>query len=167
MLTDEQIFDIIDGCASAELMQLHSHLMNNSLEYKQYFNELEAIHLDLAALPLEQTSVNFTEKVLAYIPEEKIVVIHARERVWSRKLTYIFGGTMVAMFLIAVGIIIAFQSASDVTGNSPDIFSKYVSTLQVQYFTKIAVLLNLIVILVVFDKKILRPYFRHRKVSLG
>lgn len=167
MLTDEQIFNILDGCADAELLEEHVHLMVHSLNYKQYFKELQSIHLDLAAMPLEHTSADFTENVLAAIPAEKPVLVLVRKRMWSSKLTFVFFGTMIAVLLIAISIAIFYQPSTEMTVEQPNIILKELNGFLAQHFTKLAVLLNLIVILVIFDKKVLKPYFKHRKITLG
>ena len=167
MLTDEQIFDILDGCANTELMQEHVHLMGNSLSYQQYFKEVQAIHLDLAGMALEKPSIDFTENVLSAIPAEKAILVLARRRAWSNKLTYGFFGMMGAVVLIAISIAIFYQPSSEITVEQPNIILKGLNSFLSQHFTKIAILLNLIVMLVIFDRKILKPYFKHRKITLG
>lgn len=167
MLTDEQIFDILDGCASAELMQEHAHLMTNSLEYKQYFKELETIHFDLAELPLEVTSASFTEKVLARLPEEKPIMMFVKRKTWTGRLTYGFVGTIVVMFLVTVWFAVKYQVSSVMSIEEPALIDNYLNGFQTDAFIKIAVLLNLIILLAVFDRKVLRPYFNQRKITLG
>jgi hypothetical protein len=167
MLTDEQIFDILDGCASAELLLEHAQLMTKSLEYKQYFKELEAIHFDLAELPLEVTSASFTEKILAGLPEEKPIMMVVKRKTWTGKLTYGFVGSIVVMFLVTVWFAIKYQTSSVAPVEQTTLVNNYLNEFQTDVFVKIAVLLNLIILLAVFDRRVLRPYFSHRKITLG
>lgn len=167
MLTDEQIFDILDGCADAEALQQHTYLLVNSLEYQQYFKELESIHIDLTTMPLEKPSAYFTENVLAAFPAEKPVVVFIKKKAWGGKLTYIFCGTMVAILLTAITVAIFQQPSSEMVVEQPTIISKELNSFMSKYFTNILILLNLIVMLVVFDRKVLRPYFQQRRITLG
>ena len=167
MLTDEQIFDILDGCADAEVLQQHTYLLANSGIYQQYFKELESIHLDLAQMPLEHTSVSFTENVLAATPVAKPKAISVKKKVWSSKLPYIFFGIMVAILMVSFIIAIFYQPTSATVQQEPNIMVKELSDLFSKYFTQVGILLNLIVMLALFDKKILRPYFKQRRITLG
>jgi hypothetical protein len=167
MLTDEQIFDILDGNADAELLQQHANLLAHSVVYQQYFNELTAIHFDLAEMPLEKPSANFTENILAALPAEKPVFVFAKKRNWSAKFMYGFFGTMIAVLLMTIVIAIIYQPSNEIAlGQSRQIFELF-NGFMTSYFTQIAILVNLMALLVVFDRKILRPYFKHRSITLG
>ena len=80
MLTDEQIFDILDGCASKDILSQHQNLLSESVEYKAYFEELEAVHFDLADLKIEKPSPKFTENLLA-----NIAYAPTKKKSWSSK----------------------------------------------------------------------------------
>jgi hypothetical protein len=167
MLTDEQIFDILDGRADAETLQQHTPLLANSLAYQQYFKELEAIHIDLAAMPLEHTSAHFTENVLAAIPVEKPILVLIKKKAWSSKLIYIFIGTLAAILLTTIIIVVFYQPSSETIVEQPNIIFEELSSFMAQHFTKVGILLNLIVMLVIFDRKVLRPYFQQRRITLS
>jgi hypothetical protein len=167
MLTDEQIFDILDGCADAELLQQHTHLLANSVAYQQYFNELAAIHFDLAAMPLEKPSANFTTNVLVALPSEKPVFVFVKKRTWSTKFMYGFFGAMIGILLMAIGVAIFYQPSSKTTIEQPNQIFELFNGFMTSYFTQIAILLNLMGILVLFDRKVLRPYFKQRSITLG
>jgi uncharacterized membrane protein YhdT len=162
MLTDTQIFDILDGIATAEMQQQHSHLLANSPEYKANFQEIEALHLDLVEIPMEQTSPQFTENVLT-----RIVYAPVKKKSWSSKLTHILFGVM-ASVLVTV-IVFAFFNLSTTTAiDAPtNHWFEMATTFLTDTFVKTAILANLIVLLVIFDRKVLKPYFNHRKMRLG
>lgn len=167
MLTDEQIFDILDGCADAEVLQQHTHLLASSVVYLQYFNELAAIHSDLADMPLEKPSADFAANVLAAIPAEKPAFALVKKRTWSTKFMYGFFGTMVAVFLTTIVVAIIYQPSSETTIKLPTQVVGFFNGFMTSYFIQIAILVNLMVLLVVFDRKILRPYFKQRSITLG
>ncbi|RFS13685.1 hypothetical protein [Emticicia sp. C21] len=167
MLTDEQIFDILDGCADAEILQKHTHLLAGSVVYQQYFNELAAIHFDLADMPLEKTSADFTANILAALPSEKPVFVIAKKKKWSAKFMYGFFGTMIGVLITTILVAIFYLPSSETTIEQPnqvvEVFNDFIRS----YFTQIAILLNLMVLLALFDRKVLRPYFKQRSMRLG
>ncbi len=167
MLTDDQIFDILDGNADAEALQKHAHLLANSVVYQQYFNELAAIHKDLTDMPLEKPSPAFTANVLAGLPAEMPAVVLIKKRAWSTKFMYGIFGTMIIVLLMAIGVAIFYQPSSETTVEQPDQIFELFNGFMTSYFTQIAILLNLMVLLALFDRKVLRPYFKQRNISLS
>lgn len=167
MLTDEQIFDILDGCADAEILQQHTHLLASSVVYQQYFNELAAVHFDLADMPLEKPSANFTENVLSALPAEKPVYVLARKKAWSKKWTYGFFGAILSVLLMTILTAIFYKTSAEITIVQTNQVFELFNSFMTSYFTQIAILLNLIVVLAMFDKKVLRPYFKQRSITLG
>ena len=167
MLTDEQIFEILDGCADAELLQQHAHLLSDSLAYQQYFNELATLHADLATMPLDKPSAKFTQNVLAAIPAGNPVFVFARKKEWGKKLTYIFVGAMITVLLGAAVFALLYQPSSETGVEEPNLISESLNGFLTNYFTNIALLLNMIVMLIIFDRRILRPYFKQRSIRLG
>lgn len=167
MLTDEQIFDILDGQASKEILQAHKDLMLNSLTYQRYFKELEAMHFDLADMPLEHTSSNFTENVLASIVQEKSVSVIVKRKAWAGKLLFVFFGIMISLFIVTIISLLSYSSPVEMIQIRPNLIPKGFKDFLTQDFTKVAVLANLIILLVLFDKRVLRPYFKHRRITLG
>jgi hypothetical protein len=165
MLTDEQIFDVLDGIATTEMQQQHKHLLANSTEYKTYFQEIQALHLDLENLPIEQPSAQFTENILAQIQFEHHVV---KKKSWSSQLTYIFFGVMASVSLAMIVFAFVYIFSTNTTIDAPA--NHWFATTNVfltDTFVKIAIIANLIALLVIFDKKVLKPYFRRHKMRLS
>lgn len=167
MLTDEQIFDILDEVASAETFQMHNHLLVNSIEYQRYFKEFETLHLDLMALPIEKPSAQFTENTLVNISYTTV-----KKKSWSNQLIFGFIATLFGI-LIVVSIFVFFDKSSTVSNLSEpqqQVFNRWfelVSLSLTDGFIKVAIVINLIVLLMIFDRKILKPYFNHRKITLS
>lgn len=174
MLTDEQIFDIIDGYANQELLRHHANLLENSSEYKTYFEELESLHLELSALKIEKPSTQFTENILSKLSFEfeKTAVPLIKRKSWSNQLIYIFVGIIASVLaVLTIGLLSDFQLNPSTT-KVPYIRIINDSLLSLMLFLKndflkIAVVINLIVLLMIFDKKVLKPYFINRKITLG
>ena len=165
MLTDEQIFDILDGIATSEMQHQHSYLLTNSLEYTAYFQEIEALHVDLAEMTLEKPSAQFTENILTNIQFENQTV---KKKSWSSRLTYIFVGVMTSVFIGTIIFTLLYLPTTKTTIDAPtNHWFEMTNTFLTDTFVKIAILANLVVLLVIFDRKVLKPYFNHRKMRLG
>lgn len=167
MLTDEQIFDILDGNAGAEVLQKHAHLLASSVVYQQYFNELATIHFDLTDMPVEKPSANFTANVLAALPSEKPVFVFMKKKSWSTRWTYGFFGTIISVLVMAILTVIFYQPSTQITVVQTDQVFELFNGFMTSYFTQVAILLNLIAMLALFDRKVLKPYFKQRRVNLG
>lgn len=163
MLTDEQIFDILDGCATKEIQAQHQNLLSESAEYKTYFEELEAVHFDLVELPVEKPSVQFTENVLANIAYAPV-----KKKSWSSQLTWIFLAIMSVFFVGTISLTLFYFSISNSAIEIPRVnHLELVNTFSTDLLVKVLLLVNLIVLLAIFDKKILKPYFLNKKMRLS
>lgn len=165
MLTDEQIFDILDGTAPEEVQQEHCQLLNHSLDYKRYFQEIEALHLDLAGMVIEKPSSQFTNKLLANLQFESQTV---KKKSWSSQLTYISFGVIATILIGMITFAFLYLSTTKIV---LDVATNYwfetTNSFLTDTFVKLAFLANLIVLLVIFDRKVLKPYFNHRKIRLS
>ncbi len=163
MLTDDQIFDILDGCASKEIFAQHQNLLSESTEYKTYFEELEAVHFDLIALPIEKTSAQFTESLLANIAYTPV-----KKKSWSSQLTWMFLALMSVLFVGTISLTLFYFSNSNSVIEIPRVNNlEVVNNFSIDMLVKVILLVNLIVLLVIFDKKVLKPYFLNKKMRLS
>lgn len=164
MLTDEQIFDILDGCATKEILTQHRNLLSVSAEYKTYFEDLEAIHLDLLALPIETPSTQFTENLLVNIAYAQV-----KKKSWSSsQLTWIFLTIMSVFFVGTISLALYYFSNSNSAIEIPKVNNlNVINTFSTEILVKVLILVNLIVLLAIFDKKILKPYFLNKKMRLS
>jgi hypothetical protein len=163
MLTDEQIFDILDGFATKEIMAQHQNLLSKSAEYKTYFEDLEAIHLNLLALPIEKPSVQFTENILANIAYAPL-----KKNSWSSQLTWIILAIVSVFFVGTISLALFYFSNSNSVIEIPKVKNMgVINTFHIEILVKVLILGNLIVLLAIFDKKILKPYFLNKKIRLS
>lgn len=174
MLTDEQIFDIIDGCANQELLLKHTYLLENSSEYKSYFEELKSLHLELSSMKIETPSAQFTENILSNLSFEfeKVAVPVFKRKSWSNQLIYIFIGIMASILTVATIYIFSDFEPSTSATEIPRLvmFNNWLATLTFflkNDFMKMAIAVNLMILLLIFDKKVLKPYFINRKITLS
>ena len=163
MLTDEQIFDILDGCATKEILSHHRNLLSVSAEYKTYFEDLEAINLDLLALPIETPSTQFTEILLANIDYAQV-----KKKSWSSQLTWIILAIMSVFFVGTISLALFYFSNSNSAIEIPKVNNlNIISTFLTEILVKVLILVNLIVLLAIFDKKVLKPFFLNKKMRLS
>jgi len=163
MLTDEQIFDILDGCASKEILIQHKNLLSKSAEYKTYFEDLEAIHFDLIALPIEKPSAQFTENLLANLAYAPV-----KKKSWSSQLTWIFFTIMSVFFIGTISLTLFYFSSSTAAIEIPRVNNlDVINTFSTDILVKVLLLVNLIVLLAIFDKKVLKQYFLNKKMRLS
>ena len=163
MLTDEQIFDILDGCTTKEILTQHRNLLSVSAEYKTYFEDLEAINLDLLALPIEKPSVQFTEILLANIDYAPL-----KNKSWSSQLTWIFLTIMSVFFVGTISLALFYFSNSNSAIEIPKVNNlNVINTFSTEILVKVLILVNLIVLLAIFDKKVLKPFFLNKKMRLS
>lgn len=163
MLTDEQIFDVLDGCASKELLEQHQNLLSESANYKVYFEELEAVHFDLIDLPIEKTSAQFTEHLLATVAYAPI-----KKKSWSNQLTWMFLALMIIFFVGTISLMLFYFSNSNSAIEIPRVnHLEVVNNFSIDILVKLMILVNLVVLLTIFDKKVLKPYFLNKKMQLS
>ncbi len=163
MLTDEQIFDVLDGCASKELLAQHQNLFSESAEYKVYFEELEAVHFDLIDLPIEKPSVQFTENLLATVAHAPI-----KKKSWSSQLTWMFLLLMTASFVGTISLMLFYFSSSHSVIEIPRVYDlEVINNFSIDILVKLMILVNLVVLLAIFDKKVLKPYFLNKNMRLS
>jgi hypothetical protein len=163
MLTDEQIFDILDGCATKEILSQHRNLLSVSVEYKTYFEDLEAINLDLLALPIETPSTQFTEILLANIDYAPL-----KNKSWSSQHTWIILGIMSVFFVGTISLALFYFSNSNSAIEIPKVNNlNVINTFSTEILVKVLILVNLIVLLAIFDKKVLKPFFLNKKMRLS
>ena len=165
MLTDEHIFDVLDYIASVEIQQEHRYLLRNSPEYKAYFQEIEALNIDLAGMIIEQPSAQFTANILANIQCKTVSV---KKKTWSSRLAYIFVGIMASVFIATIIFTLLYLPTTKIPLEAPtNHWLEMTNTFLTDTFVKVAILANLVVLLVIFDRRVLKPYFNQRKMRLG
>lgn len=163
MLTDEQIFDILDGSASKEILTQHQKLLSKSAEYKTYFEDLASVHFNLIDLPIETPSAQFTENLLA-----NIFYAPVKKKSWSSQLTWIFFVIMLVFFVGTICLTLFYFSHSNSAIEIPSVnHLEVVNTFSTVLLVKIFLVGNLIVLLAIFDTKVLKPYFLNKKLRLS
>jgi hypothetical protein len=95
-LTHEEIFDLLDGLASDELIATHQRLLLENSEYRDSFESIKALHETLATMPLESPSMAFENALMTKLTMASKRSSRAKVPVW------IMLGLSVAMIAIAI-----------------------------------------------------------------
>ena len=159
MLTDNQIFDILDGVASDEIRNEHAHLLIHSGAYRAYFEELEMLHLDLATMPMGQPSAKFTHVLL-----ERLQVAPKTFQTKWLIIGSIAAGIIATIGFVFLGLLMPKSFVGEVT--YVDKLSYVFNILSNQSMTFIFIAINAFLLLLIIDRKVLKPYFQKRQLSL-
>lgn len=151
-LTEEQMWDIIDGLASPEILAQHELLMKEDAEYNLTFSKCAVLQQQLLKLDLEQPSMRFTQNVLdCVLPKVKTEVKPDRAPMF-----FLVAMLVLSVFMIVMIFKLPASSASGVP--TEGVFSIFSNTI----FTNIFLVINLFLVFIILDKKILRPYFQKK-----
>lgn len=153
-LTDNEIFDLLDGIASEEVCQRHQQLIDIDENYRLYFTELRQLHEDMIFMPLESPSLAFENKLInrweAAQSSYKIPII-------GQRLPFIFGGLMFGLVLITAFLFLRQQPAT-IEVNSLENLLLGINSETIQ---EILILINGLLLLLVFEQ-ILKKYWGQR-----
>jgi hypothetical protein len=156
VLTEEHIWEILDGEASPEMLVQHEAQLLTDETYRTAFVQCTQLHRQLLSLPLEAPSMRFTENLMERLTPEKRVEPKI-DRLPAIFLT-IFSGLsgLLAALLVLTG---SAASTTEQGLNTEGVVSMLSNPLFVQGF----VILNIVLFFIVLDKKVLKPYFDNRR----
>lgn len=101
-LTDDELFEVLDGTAAEETAQRHRYWLNTDTAYREYFTELTQLHRDLETLSFDSPSLAFENRVI----HQWKTVQARRHRVGLIKwMPFLFVGMMLTITLICVFMI--------------------------------------------------------------
>jgi hypothetical protein len=154
-LTEEHIWDILDGETSPEMLVQHEAQLLADTSYRTTFVQCEQLHRQLLNLPLESPSMRFTENLMERLVPEKRIVPQ------TDRLPLIFLTVFTVLSALLAGLIFSkgtFTAAAEKGVNTEGVISALSNPLFIQTFG----LLNIVLLLAVLDKKVLRPYFDNK-----
>lgn len=155
-LTEEHIWEVLDGEASPEMLVQHEAQLLTDESYRTAFVQCAQLHRQLLSLPLESPSMRFTENLMERLaPEKRVAPRKDRLPVIFVTIFSILGG-LLAVLLGSVGKTTAATGEGLTTEGVVKMLS---NPLFIQGF----MILNIILIFAVLDKKVLKPYFDNRR----
>jgi hypothetical protein len=153
-LSEEQMWEVIDGMASPEILQKHNQLLLADPEYKAEFQQYTFLEQQLLKLDLEVPSMRFTENVIDNALQIKKLDVK------KDKSPAIYLAAMVMLSLLLVKL---FSTVSEST-NSPNPIENegFMSILVNPFLINGFIVVNVILLFVLLDKKIAKPFFEKK-----
>ncbi|MBL7817482.1 MAG: hypothetical protein JNL70_20925 [Saprospiraceae bacterium] len=160
-MTEEQIWDILDGNALPEVQEKHKFLMQTDAKYRVHFDSYATLHDQLCGLELEMPSMRFEQNLM-----ERLQPTVKKQPVVDRLPLFflVFMSTLVA-------IIFALIPKAEVPVSEPTSSLPVLDTVStegvVAWLSNPAlfygfILLNIILFFLVLDKKVFQPYFQKK-----
>ena len=155
-LTEEHIWEVLDGEAPPEMLVQHEAQLLTDETYRTAFVQCAQLHRQLLSLPLESPSMRFTENLMERLAPERRVA-PKKDRLPAIFMT-IFSilGVLLAILLVSVG------NTASATGEGLTT-EGVVKMLSNPLFVQGFMILNIVLIFTVLDKKVLKPYFDNRR----
>jgi hypothetical protein len=156
-MKDEDIFDILDGIASEEIIRKHKKMLMKSADYQVLFGEYAQTHALLLDTSIEKTAFNFTDKLIDRweVSQENVVVKKSN----GLPIYFLIGMSIIGILLIILVLPMIGQSTIQMD------ISKLIRILQDKTLVRSILIINVLVALFLIDKRFLKPYFQ-RKMGL-
>ncbi|WP_428655390.1 hypothetical protein [Runella sp.] len=151
-LSDDELFDVLDGAANEEVVQRHHYWLKADASYHEYFTELSQMHNDLGALSIEVPSMAFENKVM-----------HQWELAQARSLRPALTKWMPFLFVAIVSIISAACMLITGANQSPAPETGLLKQLNVNVpiIQQVLLLLNAILFLLVVERMLRKRLKQH------
>ena len=102
-LTEEHIWDILDGEASPEMIVQHEAQLLDDDEYRTAFVQCVQLHRQLLSLPLESPSMRFTENLLERLTPERQIAPKKDRLPWIFLSIFSMISVFFAAFMFLMG----------------------------------------------------------------
>lgn len=146
LLTNEELFDILDGTAPAEVRQRHQQWMAADENYRQYFTELRELHEGLALLPLESPSMAFENKLMS---KWEMASTGYKVPTILTLLPFLFAVLMGLLLIITFAFLGMQPTAENAPGNGFDVIMKNIDPKLVKH---IVLPINCLLLLLIFER---------------
>ena len=158
-VTEEQIWEIIDGEASPEILAEHAILLEQDGVYRLKFESHLAFQNQLLHLDLEMPSMRFGENVLDHVlPKSKVKK--------DRNPLYF----VLSMSFLTLSSLILFLSVSPDANQSvlpQNTEGSMIAFMSNPMVFNILLITNAFLFFIILDKKIFKPYFQKRLKSVN
>lgn len=153
-LSEEQMWEIIDGLASPEIIQKHNQLLLTDSAYKAEFEQIALLDEQLFQLNLESPSMRFTENVI-----DKVLDIKKQDykKDWTPVIYLGVMGVFSIFFIKALA-----KSDTSSNGNSVINTDALLNALGSPFLLYSFILLNIIALLILIDRKVLQPFLNKK-----
>lgn len=158
-VTEEQMWEIIDGEASPAILAQHEMMLKQDDTYRLDFERCRCLQNQLLQLDLEMPSMRFGENVLDQILP-KTTLKPDRNPVYF----------VLLMSFLTLSSLILFLFTSDnskqniLPQNTEGVVIAFLSN---PFIFNILLIVNVLLFFIILDKKILKPYFQKRLRSVN
>ncbi len=159
-LTDDQLLDLLDGFTSAEQNTMYTAHVSGCDNCKARYQTFVAIHARLAEMPLQKPSIVFTERVLEQWDSVRLAVTVKKKR--TQLTPFVFLTFMGALVLGCLAILHLISNPGSVVVPVGDAVNAVGNIAGNQSFWKLLILSNALLLLWLFNQRILQPFFNHR-----
>lgn len=152
-LTDDELFEVLDGTAAEETAQRHRYWLNTDTAYREYFTELTQLHDDLATLSFESPSLAFENKVI-----HQWATVQARRHrpALIKWMPFLFVGIILAITLACVFIVGDAPSVDQTTVQ----LQRLVLPLNATVLQQVLVPLNAVLLLLLIERTLRKRWIR-------
>ncbi len=158
-MTEEQIWDILDGNALPEVEKEHAQLLKTNAEYRTHFDSYATLHDQLCHLDLDAPSMRFEQNLM-----ERLQPVTQTKRSTDR-LPLFFLAAMSILAAIVMALLPKSSAPTPTTDfplleaiNTEGVTSWLTSPVLFYGF----ILINAVLLFVILDKKVFKPFFEKR-----
>lgn len=154
-LTDDELFEVLDGTAAEETAQRHRYWLNTDVAYREYFTELTQLHRDLESLSFESPSLAFENRVI-----HQWATVQARRQrpALIKWMPFLFVGMMLALTFVCVFIVGDTPSVDSTTA----LLQKLTLPLNAAVLQQVLIPLNAVLLLLLIER-VLRKRLIHQE----
>jgi hypothetical protein len=176
-LSDEQLFDLVDGVCNAEEQLLYKTHLAQCPECRALYEEYRAVDVQVSTLLMEPAPAGFTEKLMGAwesAGQTQVTWVYRQSKTifWAAAAAACTLMVMALHFLTATQQIPAEvqNTTLNITNNLPGStfnYSALTGLLQQEWLLNGFLLINGLLALLVFDKLVLKPFFEKRQQSMA
>ncbi len=163
-MTEEQIWDILDGNALPEVQKEHEQLLKTNAEYKAHFDSYATLHDQLCCLDLEMPSMRFEQNLM-----ERLQPAVKTKRSTDRLPLFFLAAMSV---LAAIVLALMPQSSTPAPKTDFPLLESLNTEGVTTWFSNPILfygflLVNALLFFVILDKKVFKPFFEKKMKNNG
>ncbi len=163
-MTEEQIWDILDGNALPEVQKEHAQLLKTDAEYRAHFDSYATLHDQLCHLDLDAPSMRFEQNLMERLKPE-VKTKHSTDRL---PLFFLAAMSVLAAIVLAL---MPKSSAPTPKTDFPLLESLNTEGVTAWFSNPILfysfILINALLFFVILDKKVFKPFFEKKMRDNG
>ena len=146
VLTNDEIFDLLDGIATAEVRKRHQQWLVIDEKYRVYFNELRELHEGLAVLPLESPSLAFETKLMSKWETAQSIY---KVPLILKTLPFVLAGVMI-LLLIGTFVFGGLQPTTD--SGAGNMYEDFLKNIDLKMIRDLLLPINSLLLLLIIER---------------